>query len=514
MVEQQQKAQAERIAQQATSASGGRAAPEDRPEQLSIWGQNKGPTGTQVEAPPAPIPFHRALFQTPSEVAQANLDRGSSSDEATERLKLRAAEIEAAKNKEIAERGLAPADPASEEGEGTQDVPEALAAPASHDEAAGDLEPSTQVEVEGRSADDVPLATRKRKQPEATSQPIPSDEPQSERGDEAPVLSGAVSIESTPTSLGSPRATSEVPPSSPPRTLRRIKRLGDRPSSSAGEPSGKATASKGDPSGPTLIKTILRLPSEEYMAAADRPIVPEQQITLMGTLAKVWEDARLRIAMMTPGQLGDSNLQQATEDELKKLKAVGDSRQSTAALEKAKRLLEAERSKTFGLTSEVARLEALVKQRDKEVKTATARKLKAIDDMDLMKVENRGLEQQVKELDASITAEREGRSADRTKAEGALQDLQAALDASQTALKDYHDGEPGRSAEVRKAFVRSDEFGEKFTDKLSLTFEEAIKVVVDYMKNKGHAPADLSVPAEDLATMMGSIPDHLFNFDD
>ncbi|XP_042396785.1 peroxisomal and mitochondrial division factor 2-like [Zingiber officinale] len=217
---------------------------------------------------------------------------------------------------------------------------------------------------------------------------------------------------------------------------------------------------------------------------------------------------------MTPGQLGDGNLQQATGDELKKLKAAGDSRQSTTALEKAKRLLEAERSKTSGLTSEVARLEALVKQRDKEVKTATARKLKAIDDMDLMKVENRGLEQRVKELDASLTAEREGRSADRTKAEGALQDLQAALDTSQTALKDYHDGELGRSAEVRKAFVRSDEFGEKFTDKLSLTFEEAIKVAVDYMKNKGHAPVDLSVPAEDLATMMGSIPDHLFNFDD
>ena len=33
-------------------------------------------------APPVPIPFHRALFQTPSEVAQANQDKGSSSDEA------------------------------------------------------------------------------------------------------------------------------------------------------------------------------------------------------------------------------------------------------------------------------------------------------------------------------------------------------------------------------------------------------------------------------------------------
>ncbi|XP_042432966.1 paramyosin-like [Zingiber officinale] len=141
-------------------------------------------------------------------------------------------------------------------------------------------------------------------------------------------------------------------------------------------------------------------------------------------------------------QIAISNRLAELEDELKKLKAAGDSRQSTAALEKAERLLEAERGKTSGLTSEVARLEALVKQRDKEVKTATARKLKAIDDMDLMKVENRGLEQRVKELDASLTAEREGRSADRTKAEGALQDLQATLDASQTALKDYQNGEP------------------------------------------------------------------------
>ena len=231
---------------------------------------------------------------------------------ATEKLKLKAAQIEAVKNKEVAERGLDPADPTGELGEGTQDAPEALAATTSHDEAAGGTEPSTQAEVEGRSADDVPLVTRKRRRPESASASTPLDEPPPERGADAPMLSGTVSLESTPTPHGSPRASSEVPPSSPSRTLRRIRRLGELPSSSTGGPSGKADASQSEPSGPNLIKTVLRLPSEEYMAAADRPVVPDQQITLTGPLAKAWEDARRRIKAMPPGQLGDSNLQQAT----------------------------------------------------------------------------------------------------------------------------------------------------------------------------------------------------------
>ena len=57
LVEQKQKATAERPEQQATSASGGRA-----------------------EAPQATVAFHRALFRTP-EAAAAHRDRGSSSDE-------------------------------------------------------------------------------------------------------------------------------------------------------------------------------------------------------------------------------------------------------------------------------------------------------------------------------------------------------------------------------------------------------------------------------------------------
>ncbi|XP_042460194.1 uncharacterized protein LOC122043656 [Zingiber officinale] len=365
---------------------------------------------------------------------------------ATERLKLRAAEIEAAKDNEVAERGLVSAGSALGGEEGTQIALEVLTASASLNEAGGDIASSTQAEVEGRSADEAPLATRKPRRQEQASQPTPSDEQRSERGDDAPVISEAVSKESTPTPLGSPRAASEVPPTSPPRTLRRLRRLGDRPST-IGEPSGKAAAPQDDPSGPRVIKTVLRFPSEEYLLAADRPMVPEQQITLTGPLAKAWEDARLRIALMTPNQLGDSNLQQVTGDELKKLKTSGESRQSTTALEKAKKLLEADRNRSSDLASEVARLEALVKQRDKEIKLATSRKLKAIDDMDLMKVETRGLEQRVKDLDDLLTTERESRSAEKAKSEGDLKDLQAALDASQATLKEYQDGELGRLAE-------------------------------------------------------------------
>ena len=198
---------------------------------------------------------------------------------------------------------------------------------------------------------------------------------------------------------------------------------------------------------------------------------------------------------------------------MKKQKAAGGAGSSTAALEKAKKLLEVERKRASELASKVVRLEAMVKQRDKEIKTATTRKRQAVDDMDRMKVEIRGLEQRIKDLDALLATEKESRSADLLKFEGDLKDLQAANDAAQATLKEYQDGESARSDEVRKAFVRSDEFGEKFTDKISLTFEEAIKAAVDYLKTKDHLPAELTIPPEDLANVMGAIPDALFDFD-
>ena len=83
------------------------------------------------------------------------------------------------------------------------------------------------------------------------------------------------------------------------------------------------------------------------------------------------------------------------EEELKKQKTAGDARQSTAALEKAKKSLEAERKRASDLASKVVRLETMIKQRDKEIQTATTRKQQAINDMDHMKVEIRGLEQRI-----------------------------------------------------------------------------------------------------------------------
>ena len=94
-----------------------------------------------------------------------------------------------------------------------------------------------------------------------------------------------------------------------------------------------------------------------------------------------------------------------------------------------------------------------------------------------------------------------------------MKDLQAASDAAHAALKEYQEGESARSDEVRKAFLRSEDFGEKFTDKISLTFEEAIKAAVGYLKTKGHLPAELTIPDEDLASVMDTIPDALFDFD-
>ncbi|KAG6526344.1 hypothetical protein ZIOFF_016327 [Zingiber officinale] len=146
------------------------------------------PADRPHEPPPGTVLFFRDQFL-------AGLPEVIWRAKATEKLKLKAAQIEAVKNKEVAERGLDPADLTGELGEGTQDAPEALAATTSPDEAAGGTEPSTQVEVEGRSADDVPLVTRKRRRPESASASTPLDEPQPERGADAPVLSGTISLE-------------------------------------------------------------------------------------------------------------------------------------------------------------------------------------------------------------------------------------------------------------------------------------------------------------------------------
>lgn len=234
---------------------------------------------------------------------------------ATERLKLRAAEIEAATEKEVAARGLVPA---SSGGEGTQSAPEVSAARAPVHEAVGDATSSASVGVEILPIDYVPLRTRKKRRTDPTPPSVPSGEQLSERSgnppkreEGAPASVEALSLDRTPSQLGLPAALPEVEPTdSLPRTRRRLRRLGDL--STIGGPSDQAAETQDDPSGVRVIKTILRFPSEEYLLAVDRPASPEQQITLTGPLAKVWEDARIRVALMTPSQLGDSNLQQAT----------------------------------------------------------------------------------------------------------------------------------------------------------------------------------------------------------
>ena len=192
---------------------------------------------------------------------------------ATEKLKLKAANIEAVKDKEVAERGLVLAGSTTEGSEGTQVAPEASAARVSTDEAATNITTSAQAEEEGRSADEAPLVTRKRRRLEQAAQQPPPGEQLSERSYDAHVVFEAVSSEHTPTQLDLPPTILEAHPSTS-RTLHRLRRLGDRPVP-IGESSGHAAASQDDSSGPRVIKTVLRFPSEEYLLAADRPSVPE-----------------------------------------------------------------------------------------------------------------------------------------------------------------------------------------------------------------------------------------------
>ncbi|XP_042388096.1 60S ribosomal subunit assembly/export protein loc1-like [Zingiber officinale] len=185
-------------------------------------------------------------------------------------------------------------------------VPTDPAAPISADDAALDPTTTDHAEEEGRSADEIPLVTRKRRRLERAAQQPPPGEQLSEWSDDAHVVFEAVSSEHTPTQLELPPTISEAQPS-PSRTLRRLRRLGDRPVP-IDESSGHAATSQDDSSGP-----------------------------------RSWVE-----------QIAVSNRLAELEDEMKKLKlSEANQGQSTAALEKSKKLLEAERKHASDLASEI-----------------------------------------------------------------------------------------------------------------------------------------------------------------
>ena len=148
------------------------------------------------------------------------------------------------------------------------------------------------------------------------------------------------------------------------------------------------------------------------------------------------------------------------------------------------------------------------------MKRASGRKRRAIADLDKMKVEVRALDQQSKKLEAELNAEREIRSAERTKAEVDLKAVQDTLTASRAALRKYKEGEPSRLAAARQEYLHSERFGLKFGGNVSSTFAEAVKVTVTYLKKGGHLPEGMHIPASDLAAMIDDIPDAFFSFED
>ncbi|XP_042443975.1 uncharacterized protein LOC122029085 [Zingiber officinale] len=275
--------------------------------------------------------------------------------------------------------------------------------------------------------------------------------PTQEEGLQAPI--GVTSPDRTPSQIGTPMASPPAQPSgSPPRTRRRLRRFGE--TSTIGESSGQATAAAEAASGHPTIKTTLRFPSEEYLLSADRPSSPR------------WAE-----------QIATSRRLAELEGLLEKLQV---SEGSTA--EREKRILEAEQKKAADLANEVARLEALVKKRDKEVKRAGSRKRQAIADLDKMKVEVRALGQQSKDLEAQLNAEQEARSAERTKAEANLKALQDSLTGSRAVLKKYKEEEPSRLAAARQEYLQSER--------------------------------GMHIPASDLTALLDDIPDAFFNFED
>mgnify|MGYP003361889357 CR=1 FL=1 len=225
---------------------------------------------------------------------------------ATAYLKLKSVEIEAATKKELAERGLIPSRPAGAGEGGAQSAPETEAASSASAAVEAEIDPvsSAPAELGVPQVGDPPLEVRRKRRRDPRLHSAQEGEPQ------API--GVTSPDRTPSRIGTPMASPAAQSSgSPPRPRRRLRRLGE--TSTIGESSHQAAATEEAPAGHPSIKTTLRFPSEEYLLSADRPLSPVHEITLTGPLAKLFEDAQIQVALMTPKQLGDNNMQQATQ---------------------------------------------------------------------------------------------------------------------------------------------------------------------------------------------------------
>ena len=181
-------------------------------------------------------------------------------------------------------------------------------------------------------------------------------------------------------------------------------------------------------------------------------------------------------------------------------------------LKKTQDLLAAEQKKTADQAYTLGELERQVKTLDRKISLATDRKKTAISDLEKKNVEARGLEQRVKKLMEQLDGEKASRSAETIKHKEELKTLQESLKASQATFKEYQEAEPGRVAALRLKHIRSTEFSEKVCERMYNAFELAITATTDYLKSKGQLPDSASIPAQDYAALLSTIPKDLYDF--
>ncbi|XP_042415273.1 uncharacterized protein LOC122004452 [Zingiber officinale] len=203
-----------------------------------------------------------------------------------ERLKLKAAEMEAVVAKEMADLGIAPVGSHEDEGKGTpteaRESADQVTATGTTGDAISSPDQQPTSEDAERSAGDSPLIVRKRRRMTiAHAEPVigPVDAP-FETPDPLPAAHEVVSSDRTPSQLDQPAASTGAPPvSSVPRVRLRLKRS-DIISAPIDELSSRAVSSQSDPSGRRVIQFVLRLPTEEFLLATDQPSAPEHQVTI------------------------------------------------------------------------------------------------------------------------------------------------------------------------------------------------------------------------------------------
>ncbi|XP_042404946.1 cytochrome P450 71A23-like [Zingiber officinale] len=184
---------------------------------------------------------------------------------------------------------------------------------------------------------------------------------------------------------------------------------------------------------------------------------------------------------------GASSSQEPSISEVEKLKAN---------MEKSNKLLEAERKKSV----------------DQEIESDTAWKQQAINDLKLKNQEVRKLAQKLKEAEDFMVTERNSRSAEEKSLWDQIATAKDELEGSQAALRIYQDVDGSRFETMKKVYLHSDAFCDRFTDRALRLFDLAIEGTIGQLPEGGHLPTTVTSKVISRDKLTATLPNDMLDY--